>query len=65
MKPVIGIIVGSDSDLPLVQETADVLEKLEIPFEVTIGSAHRTPEIVSDYVTTAKDRGLKVIIAVA
>ena len=65
MKPVIGIIVGSDSDLPLVQETADVLEKLEIPFEVTIGSAHRTPELVSDYVTTAKDRGLKVIIAVA
>jgi 5-(carboxyamino)imidazole ribonucleotide mutase len=65
MKPVVGIIVGSDSDLPLVLEMAEVLEKLEIPFEVTIGSAHRTPDLVAEYVSTASDRGLKVIIAVA
>ncbi len=65
MSPIVGIIVGSDSDLPLVQETADVLDKLDIPFEVTIGSAHRTPELVSEYVSAASDRGIKVLIAVA
>ena len=65
MKPVVGIIVGSDSDLPLVQETTGVLEELGIPFEVTIGSAHRTPDRVAEYASTARDRGMRVIIAVA
>ncbi|MFC1715613.1 5-(carboxyamino)imidazole ribonucleotide mutase [Candidatus Poribacteria bacterium] len=65
MKPVVGIILGSDSDLPLAQEITNVLEKLDIPFELTIGSAHRTPDRVSEYVTTAADRGIRVLIAVA
>jgi len=65
MKPVVGIIVGSDSDLPLVQETTGVLEELGIPFEVTIGSAHRTPDRVAEYASTARDQGIRVIIAVA
>jgi len=65
MKPIVGIIVGSDSDLPLIQETASILDELNIPYEVTIGSAHRTPERVSEYVSTARDRGIRVIIAAA
>ncbi len=65
MKPVVGIILGSDSDLPLAQEITGILEKLEIPFEITIGSAHRTPDRVSEFVTTATDRGIRVLVAVA
>jgi phosphoribosylaminoimidazole carboxylase PurE protein len=65
MKPVVGIIVGSDSDLPIIQETADVLDELKVLYEITIGSAHRTPELVSEYVSTASERGIRVIIAVA
>ena len=65
MKPVVGIVVGSDSDLPLIQETTKVLEDLGIPFEITIGSAHRTPERVAEYASTASDRGIRVIVAAA
>ncbi|MDQ1327002.1 MAG: 5-(carboxyamino)imidazole ribonucleotide mutase [Candidatus Poribacteria bacterium] len=65
MKPIVGIIVGSDSDLPLIQETANVLDELNVLYEVTIGSAHRTPELVSEYVSTANERGICVIIAAA
>jgi len=65
MKPVVGIVLGSDSDLPLAQEITGILEKMDIPFELTIGSAHRTPDRVSEYASTAADRGIKVIIAVA
>ncbi len=65
MKPVVGIIVGSDSDLPLIQETTTILENLGIPFEITIASAHRTPDRVAGYASTASDRGIKVIIAAA
>ncbi|MGB9595435.1 MAG: 5-(carboxyamino)imidazole ribonucleotide mutase [Candidatus Poribacteria bacterium] len=65
MKPLVGIIVGSDSDLPLIQETTNILEGLEIPYEVTIGSAHRTPERVTEFVSSAVERGIKVIIAAA
>lgn len=65
MKPVVGIVLGSDSDLPLAQEITGILEKLDIPFELTIGSAHRTPERVSEYASTAADRGIRVLIAVA
>ncbi|HVA98167.1 MAG TPA: 5-(carboxyamino)imidazole ribonucleotide mutase [Bacteroidia bacterium] len=63
MKALIGIIMGSQSDLTVMNEAALVLEKLEIPFEINIVSAHRTPEIMSEYAKTAADRGLKVIIA--
>ena len=62
-KPVVGIIMGSDSDLPVMQEAAKVMEEFNIPYEITIVSAHRTPQKMYDYAETAKERGLKVIIA--
>ena len=62
-KPVVGIIMGSQSDLPVMQDAIDVLKVLEVPFEVTIVSAHRTPQRMFDYAGSAAERGLKVIIA--
>lgn len=59
----IGIIMGSKSDLPVMFQAAEFLETMEIPFELTIVSAHRTPERMFDYAKTAADRGIKVIIA--
>lgn len=63
MKPQVGIIMGSKSDLPIMQEAADILTDLNVPFEINIVSAHRTPELMFDYAKTAVERGLKVIIA--
>jgi len=60
---VVGIIMGSDSDLPVMQAAAAQLTAFDIPFEMTIVSAHRTPLRMLDYATTARERGLKVIIA--
>ncbi len=60
---IVGIIMGSDSDLNVMQAAADVLNTFNIPFELTVVSAHRTPERMMDYAKTARDRGLKVIIA--
>ena len=62
-KPQVGVIMGSDSDLPVMQAAADVLAALGIEFEMTIVSAHRTPKRLYDYAETAVSRGLKVIIA--
>lgn len=62
-KVVVGIIMGSDSDLPVMQESAEILQQLGILFEMTIVSAHRTPERMYQYAKTAEERGLKVIIA--
>ena len=62
-SPLIGIIMGSDSDLPTMQAAIIVCEDFGIPHEVAIVSAHRTPERMMDYAHTAVDRGLKVIIA--
>ncbi len=59
----VGIIMGSKSDLPIMQEAADVLEELNVPFEMTVISAHRTPERMMEYAETAASRGLKVIVA--
>ncbi len=59
----VGIIMGSDSDLPIMQEAITILEGFDIPLEVDIVSAHRTPEKLVDYATNAHKRGLKVIIA--
>ena len=59
----VGIIMGSDSDLPIMQEAAAVLQELNIAFELTVVSAHRTPLRMVEYATAAKSRGLKVIIA--
>lgn len=62
-KPVIGIIMGSQSDLRIMKEAAEILEELTITHEVTVVSAHRTPHRLVDYATTARSRGLKAIIA--
>ena len=62
-SPLVGIIMGSDSDMPIMQEAADILKEFGIYFELTVVSAHRTPLRMVDYATTAKDRGLHVIIA--
>ena len=59
----VGIIMGSDSDLPIMKDAADFLESLSIPYEITIVSAHRTPQRLYDYAMSARDRGLSVIIA--
>jgi len=63
MKPLVGIIMGSDSDLPVMQAAADILKQFEILHEVTVVSAHRTPLRMVEYAQKAKERGLKVIIA--
>lgn len=63
MAPLVGIIMGSDSDLDVMLPAATILSEFEIPFELTIVSAHRTPKRMFDYASTAKERGLKVIIA--
>jgi 5-(carboxyamino)imidazole ribonucleotide mutase len=62
-KPIVGIIMGSDSDLPIMQAAADVLKQFKIGFELTVVSAHRTPQRMVEYAAGAKARGLKVIIA--
>lgn len=59
----IGIIMGSDSDLPVMQEAAKILDQFEVSYELSIVSAHRTPEKMYDYATTARKRGIQVIIA--
>ena len=59
----VGIIMGSDSDLPVMQGASDILAEMEIPFEVTVVSAHRTPERMFQYAQQAHQRGIKVIIA--
>ena len=61
--PLVGIIMGSDSDLPTMREAALICERFGVPHEVRVVSAHRTPRDMADYGTTAHERGLKVIIA--
>jgi len=62
-KPIVSIIMGSDSDLPIMKQAAEMLEKFDINFELKIISAHRTPEKMFDYATNARNKGLKVMIA--
>jgi len=62
-SPRVGIIMGSDSDLNIMQEAAQVLEQFSVPFELTIVSAHRTPERMMEYAREAAGRGIQVIIA--
>ena len=62
-KPVVGIIMGSQSDLKIMKEAAEFLEELNVSFELTVVSAHRTPQRMADYASSARGRGLKVIIA--
>lgn len=63
MKPFVGIIMGSDSDLPVMSEAAKILDQLDVSYELTVVSAHRTPERLYEYAKTAKGKDLKVIIA--
>lgn len=63
MTALVGIIMGSDSDLTIMKAAADMLEELEVPFELTVVSAHRTPNRMVEYATRAVERGLKVVIA--
>ena len=62
-KPIVGIIMGSDSDLHVMSQASDILFEFNIPYEITVVSAHRTPERMMDYGKTAVKKGLKVIIA--
>lgn len=62
-KPIVGILMGSDSDLPVMQEAAAMLQEFGIEYEMTVASAHRTPKKVIEYCTSAERRGIKVIIA--
>jgi phosphoribosylaminoimidazole carboxylase PurE protein len=62
-KPLVGILMGSDSDLPIMQEAVVMLQEFGIEYEMTIASAHRTPKKVMEYAANAEKRGLKVVIA--
>ena len=64
-KPLVGIVMGSDSDWPLIKPATAVLKEFGIPFEVHVMSAHRTPDLACDYAASAQPRGLKIIIAAA
>lgn len=63
--PVVGVVMGSDSDLVIVQKCLDVLTQFDIPYEANVLSAHRTPERAHEYASTARMRGLKLLIAAA
>ncbi|MFO8078912.1 MAG: 5-(carboxyamino)imidazole ribonucleotide mutase [Armatimonadota bacterium] len=62
-EPLVSIVMGSDSDLDVMRKCADLLTDLEVPHEIRIMSAHRTPDVVADYASSAAGRGLKVIVA--
>ncbi len=64
-KPVVGIIMGSDTDFPVMNEAAKMLQKFDIPFEIEVVSAHRSPARTHEYASTAIPRGLKTIIVAA
>lgn len=65
MNPIVSIIMGSTSDMPVLEKAAKLLDEFEIPFEINALSAHRTPQEVTDFANNASKRGLKVIIAAA
>ena len=62
-QPLVGIIMGSESDLKIMQEAAEILGQLGVTYELTVVSAHRTPQRMMDYASGAKERGIKVIVA--
>ena len=62
-SPQVGIVMGSDSDLPVMEQAAAMLKKFDIPYEMTVASAHRSPEKAATFAATARQRGVKVIIA--
>ena len=62
-QPLVGIVMGSDSDLPVMREAAEICEEFGISYEIRVVSAHRTPADMAEYGATAHDRGIKVIVA--
>ena len=62
-KPLVGILMGSESDLPVMEKAAEVLKEMEIPYDMEISSAHRLPEKTTSYAKRARERGLEVLIA--
>jgi 5-(carboxyamino)imidazole ribonucleotide mutase len=62
-KPLVAIVMGSDSDLPVMEEAAKVLSHFEVPFDMTISSAHRSPDRAAEYARRAEERGIEVLIA--
>jgi len=64
-KPLVGILMGSDSDLPVMEKAAEVLRAMGVPFEMDISSAHRLPDKTAEYAKTARGRGIEVLIASA
>ncbi len=63
MKPIVGIIMGSDSDLPVMQEAAKILDEFNVAYDMQVVSAHRTPDVMATYAKEAKTKGLQIIIA--
>src|ERR671918_2965440 len=63
MDPVVGIVMGSDSDMPVMSKAGEVLDRFGVPWEIEVMSAHRKPRRVAEYARSAEERGLKVIIA--
>lgn len=63
IQPIVGVIMGSDSDWPTMKEACEILDELSISYEKKVVSAHRTPDMMADYGKSARDRGIKVIIA--
>jgi 5-(carboxyamino)imidazole ribonucleotide mutase len=64
-EPLVGIVMGSESDLPVVEGAFEVLRSFEVPFEVRVLSAHRTPEDTAEWASTARERGIRVLLAAA
>ncbi|MGQ9508003.1 MAG: 5-(carboxyamino)imidazole ribonucleotide mutase [Thermodesulfobacteriota bacterium] len=62
-KPLVGILMGSENDLTIMEKAAEVLKEMNIPYEIDIGSAHRLPEKTAHYAKTARERGIEVLIA--
>jgi len=62
-RPLVGILMGSDSDLPVMEKAAEVLKEMGVAYEIDISSAHRLPEKTAQYAKTARERGLEVLIA--
>jgi 5-(carboxyamino)imidazole ribonucleotide mutase len=63
LQPLVGIVMGSDSDLPIMREAAKIMERFSVAYEMEIASVHRTPDFVFEYAASAEERGLKIIIA--
>src|SRR5690554_7185238 len=62
-KPIVGVVMGSDSDWPTMKQATDILDEFGIPYEKKVVSAHRTPDLMAEYGKSARERGLKIIIA--